>query len=293
MGMCYNKNYFCAGIVPLRSRLTSYLLLLDLNTGRKVILRLFFTKGIHSLVSLDDFRLLAASTQTEMLSEITFNENLELVYEDLFFAFHTDDIYKRILKKSTSKQKRPSYREDTKIDNFSHTNGLFFDGKNIYCTQFVSTNEKYSGKDSGVMLKLPLDSEENPILSNLYHPHTPYIDSKGNYLVCESGRFKLINITTGNSFLCNGYTRGICEEKGKGYWVGISRYRKYSKTNHRWLIKTRKDIPEIQGAVIQFVDYDFKETFTIDLSQYGQEIFDLIPWKDGVWNEHGRRNSRT
>lgn len=79
--------------------------------------------------------------------------------------------------------------------------------------------------------------------------------------------------------------RGIYEDKEKGgYWIGISAYRKYNAKLSKWIEKYRGDQP-LQGARIQFVDYEGNIGRTIELAEYGKEIFDLITLKEGEWNK--------
>ena len=44
MGMCYDRHFFHAGIIPLRERLTSNLLTINLKNGQKHISYLYFTQ---------------------------------------------------------------------------------------------------------------------------------------------------------------------------------------------------------------------------------------------------------
>lgn len=41
----------------------------------------------------------------------------------------------------------------------------------------------------------------------------------------------------------------------------------------------------LKGARIQFIDYDGNIKNTIELAQYGQEIFDILPLRKGEWNK--------
>jgi len=101
-------------------------------------------------------------------------------------------------------------------------------------------------------------------------PHSFIINQFNEKVFCESGTFKLINITTGKETQCDGFTRGLYEDKKRGgYWVGLSYHRVFSH--------------KLKGATLQFVSYDMKLEETIDLSLTGKEIFDIIPFKKGAW----------
>ena len=96
MGMCYDRHFFHAGIIPLRERLTSNLLTINLKNGQKHISYLYFTKAIHGITRLDRNRLLVAATQNDCLVEICTNKNGHVVTEDLYHHIIEKDYWEEI-----------------------------------------------------------------------------------------------------------------------------------------------------------------------------------------------------
>jgi hypothetical protein len=277
MGMTYVGDLFCAGIIPFRERLTSLLLTINLSTGNKNINKLFLTKAVHGIFGLDNYRLLANSTQTDQLVEVVLLEKDEIEFVDIVFNFNKIKI-KNILEPKDI----IGYRAIEKFDDKFHINSVCVHDKKIYFTQFRDFNYESSG-----MISYIDDSGYYPIKTNLNHPHSVYADSKGNILLCDSANFKVINLTAGWEVECEGYTRGICEDKGKGgYWVGASSYRKFSKTENKWVRFYREDIPRFKFAQLHFITYDgiLKETILLDAFKV-KEIFEIIEKKDGDWGK--------
>ena len=281
MGMCYNENYFCAGIIPIRERLASNLLTINLVTGEKKISYLFFTKAIHGITSLDKNRLLVNATQNDCIIEICL-DNGHVVTEDLYHHF-LDRVYWEEIRRRHCDLKQESiiYRGPTYIDDNYHNNSIFKYKNAIYATMFRGKPNMQGTEGGGAMFDL---RSGEPIIKNLQQPHTAFVDSKENLCCCSSSNFTFI---VKDKFIVelDGYTRGIYEDKEKGgYWIGISAYRKYNAKLSKWIEKYRGDQP-LQGARIQFVDYEGNIGRTIELAEYGKEIFDLITLKEGEWNK--------
>ena len=286
MGMTYNKGkYFCAGIIPSSQRLKSIILTINLETGEKKLNHLLFTKAIHGLKSIDNNRLLACSTQTDIISELII-ENGNVVNEDLFKHMAMPDRWECVLNEELSKSgQNPYYRGDKLIDDNHHVNSIEIINNKILCTMFgyrswEKEHKRYVNDDGlydGVLYDL---KNCKIILNNLRQPHTAFINSRGSIGCCDSANFTFI-IKNRFKVELDGYTRGICEDtKAKGYWVGISAYRKKRFHDGKW-VRLYKKNKELNGARIQFVDYDGKIRKTIELEQYGEEIFDLISTIDG------------
>jgi hypothetical protein len=280
MGICYNQHYFCAGIIPIRERLASNLLTIDLSTGEKRISYLFFTKALHGIKSIDNNRLLATSSQTDIVSELILN-NGAVICEDLYHHFIDPQKWNKECCRIRNTGQVTNYRGASFIDDQCHVNSIEVDHNYLYCTMFGAFNEKYYGnKYRGILYNM---STCEPVMNNLDQPHTAYIDWQGNICCCNSSQFTFI-VKDKFEVLLDGYTRGICDDKeDKGYWVGISAYRKYNAHLSRWIEKYRGEQP-LKGARIQFVDYDGYIKRTIELSQYGEEIFDILPHRTGRWN---------
>ena len=286
MGMDYcGKNLFIAGIIPpQRLRCASFLLIIDLSTGQRHIHNLNFVKAIHGLRTIDNCRLLVNSTQTDILSDITMYQGH--LNEDIFFDFRCNrDLENLATCFLQDKLNTPNWR-GIALDDSYHVNGVAISGNNIYVTMFGAFDKKHYGKEyKGILYNITYG---DVIIDNLRQPHTPYIDSKGYVCCADSANFSFVRSIGPNRIQrveLDGYTRGICEDPArKGYWVGISAYRKYSKTKNKWVEQYKGDAP-LKGARIQFVDYDNKTRRTIDLAKYGiMEIFDIVPCLNGRWN---------
>ena len=281
MGMCYNDNYFCAAIIPIRERLTSNLLTINLKTGEKKITYLHFSKAIHGITSLDKNRLLVNATQNDCVVELCIN-NGWIVTEDLYHHFLDKVYWEEIRRRHCDlKQDQIIYRGPTYIDDNYHNNSVLKYKNHIYATMFRGLPHMQGVDGGGAMFNL---KSGETLINNLQQPHTAFVDSKGNLCCCNSSAFTFI---VKNRFVAelDGYTRGIYEDTQKGgYWIGISAYRKYNAKLSKWIEKYRGDQP-LKGAEIQFVNYEGHIKDTIDLAQYGKEIFDLLPLRKGEWNK--------
>jgi hypothetical protein len=281
MGMCYNSNYFCAGIIPIRERLASNILTINLKTGEKKISYLYFTKAIHGITTLDKDRLLVNAAQNDCIIELCL-KNGHVIGEDLYHHFLKPEYWKQIRNNiCNAHNQNTNYRGPTYVDDHHHNNSIIKYKNNIFATMFRADTDRQGTDDGGLMFNL-ISGEI--IIDNLTQPHTSFIDSQGNACVCNSSAFTFI---VKNKFIAelDGYTRGIYEDqKNKGYWIGVSAYRKYNAKLSKWIEKYRGDQP-LKGARLQFVSYEGNVGDTIELAPYGKEIFDLLPFKKGEWNK--------
>lgn len=281
MGICYNNNYFCAGIIPIRERLASNIFTINLKTGEKKITYLHFTKAVHGMTSIDDNRLLVNATQTDCIVELCL-KNGWIVTEDLYHHFLDKEVWEKQRLEICNKLDQPiNYRGFNYVDDHTHNNSVIKHNDNIYATLFnkkmLEQGENTSG---GVMINL---MTQEPIINNLKQPHTAFVDSKGDFCCCSSSEFTFV-VKDKFKIELDGYTRGICEDQKRGgYWVGISAYRKYNAKLSKWIERYPGEHP-LKGARIQFIDYEGNIKDTIDLTSYGKEIFDLLPFRQGKWN---------
>ncbi len=281
MGMCYNDDYFCAAIIPIRERLTSNLLTINLKTGKKKISYLYFSKAIHGITSLDKNRLLVNATQNDCVVELCLKEGW-VVTEDLYHHFLAKEYWEEIRRRCCDlRQDQIIYRGPTYIDDNYHNNSVFKYKNSIFATMFRGLPYMQGVDGGGAMFDL---RSGRTVIDGLSQPHTAFIDSRENFCCCNSSAFTFI---VKDKFIVelDGYTRGIYEDQEKGgYWVGISAYRKYNAKLSKWIEKYRGDQP-LKGARIQFIDYEGNIGDTIELAQYGKEIFDLLPFREGGWNK--------
>ena len=281
MGICYNEEYFCAAIIPIRERLTSNILTINLTTGEKKISYLYFSKAVHGITSLDKNRLLINATQNDCIVELCL-KNGHVVTEDLYHHFLDRVYWEEIRRRHCDlPQKEIIYRGPTYIDDNYHNNSVLKYKQHIYATMFRGKPNMQGTVGGGAMFNL---KSGEPIITDLQQPHTAFVDSKGNYCCCDSASFTFV-VKDKFTVELDGYTRGIYEDDFEGgYWIGVSAYRKYNAKLSKWIEKYRGDQP-LEGARIQFVDYEGKVGRTIELAQYGKEIFDLLPYKEGEWNK--------
>jgi hypothetical protein len=293
MGMCYFENFWYAGIFCVEHRVGSRLLIVDLSTGEQSLHKLSLTKAIHSVRPYGKCgqynMILACSTQNDCISIITTHNN-NIITEDIFFDYLSK---KRRLANDWSKE--------YVFDDLLHANDcLFHEGDFYACMfhdyklydeaaeQYIANRERFKKrtkeekeqwfknqrrldwrKDVAKKFGAVYDLTRNKLLYKTVQPHTLIIDQFKNRVFCESYTYKLINITQNKETQCKGFTRGLCEDTERGgYWVGSSYHRVFSSL--------------IPGAVIQFVNYNMEVEETIDLSKLGLEIYDIIPYKEGL-----------
>jgi hypothetical protein len=285
MGMNYcGKNLFIAGIIPpQRLRCASFLLIIDLLSGQRHVHNLNFVKAVHGLCAIDNCRLIVNSTQTDILADISiYREHLN---EDIFYDFRNERNLENVFTCFMQENQDKPYWRVSALDDAYHINGVTVSRNKIYVTMFNAFDKKNRGKNhKGILYNI---TDSKLILNDLNQPHTPYIDSKGYVCCADSGNFSFVRSFGPERIYrvqLDGYTRGICEDPArKGFWVGISAYRKYSKTQNRWVEQYKGDTP-LKGAKIQFVNQNNEVKDTIDLAKYGiMEIFDILPCLDGQW----------
>jgi hypothetical protein len=279
MGMCYlEDDLICIGIIPKSHRLTSYILTINTTTKIKKLHKLSCTKAIHSICKIGPKRILAISTQNDKIMEITLDEN-KIYCEDIYFDFITNRNRIEVYKEFTTE-------EELKIDDNYHLNSIYKHTNNdIYVSMFIDYN--YPPKNiypdevelnSGVIFNLT----KNRFVFKLHfsQPHSFFINSSGNPCFCESSEGTFLIPFKLETYL-NGYTRGVLEDKELGgYWIGTSAHRKKDRLgNWKTFEKNNEEDDKWKqsGMGIHFVNYngDLKES--IDLSNHGKEIYDLLP----------------
>lgn len=296
-GMCYYENFWYSGIFCPKHRVGSKLLIIDLNNGNQTISDLSLTKAIHSITPLCKCKIynmiLACSTQNDCISVIT-THNTKVVTEDIYFDYLNSD-----------KRLELDWSQEYVWDDLLHANNVCINNGNTYSCMFLDYNicnkdfikrkeeheakRKHMKQISTEKLVAEMEQKRNnwrehkaemkgavydltnqKLLRHTTAPHSLIINQFNEKVFCESGTFKLINIDKNQETQCNGFTRGLYEDKKRrGYWVGLSHHRIFSH--------------QLKGATLQFVSYDMKLEETIDLSSIGKEIFDIIPFKKGVW----------
>jgi hypothetical protein len=295
-GMCYYKNFWYAGIFCPKHRVGSKLLIVDLNNGNQTISDLSLTKAIHSIIPLCECKIynmiLACSTQNDCISVIT-THNTNVITEDIYFDYLNSD-----------KRLELDWSQEYIWDDLLHANNVCINNGNVYSCMFYDFNicneefrmRKEEHEKKRKSFKFPIEKQiaemeqkrnnwrehkaemkgavydltNQKLLRHTTAPHSLIINQFNEKVFCESGTFKLINIDKDQETQCDGFTRGLYEDKKRGgYWVGLSYHRVFSH--------------KLKGATLQFVSYDMKLEETIDLSSIGKEVFDIIPFKKGVW----------
>jgi hypothetical protein len=285
MGMCYCDDLFVAGIIPpQRLRCASFLLLINLSNGERYLHNLNLTKAVHGICAIDNCRLIANSTQNDILSDISMHKGH--LNEDVFYDFKPNRNLENLFNCFKTENCNIAGWRVSELDDKYHINGIYFHKNNVYLTMFNAIDSgKYGEEFKGVLYDL---NRDKIVLNNLKQPHTPYVSQWGNLCCADSGNFRFVHGDTRGKFTyvdLDGYTRGICEDPArKGFWVGISAYRKFSKTQNKWIELHKDNIP-LEGARLQFVSYKNEVKQTIDLAPFGiKEIFDILPFKTGKWN---------
>jgi hypothetical protein len=235
--------------------------------------------------------ILANSTQNDLITIIT-TYDTDVITEDVFFDFLSQE--RRI---------NLNWSKEYIYDDLLHANDVYINNGNIYACMFYDYNSydqdtreienpKIRQKGTEPKLKEAFTKYRQNIINDwrktkekmkgaVYNitnreliakttqPHTFIINQFGEQLFCESGTFRLFNITKNKYTQCKGFTRGLCEDtKRGGYWVGSSYHRIFSSL--------------LPGAAIEFVNYDMKVEEIIDLSKLGLEIYDIIPYREGL-----------
>ena len=276
MGICYYKNFFYAALFVREHRVAGRLLIVDLNTGIAVINKLTFSKAMHSITPYGDCgiynMILANSTQNDTISIIT-TYDTQVITEDIYFDFLSDETRLNL-----------NWHEEYKYDDLLHINDVYQHGEDLYVSMFYDykkmdveikkdtkqaiINWRSDKIDNGAIYNL---TKQKLVQDNLCQSHSIIINQFDEIVFCNSGTFSIINSKTGKIAECKGFTRGLCEDKERGgYWVGLSYHRVFCNT--------------LKGATLQFISYDMKVENSIDLSKYGKEIYDIIPFKTGRYH---------
>jgi hypothetical protein len=296
-GMCYYGNFWYAGIFCAKHRVGSKLLIVDLNNGNQTIADLSLTKAIHSIYPLCKCKIynmiLACSTQNDCLSIIT-THNTRVVTEDIYFDYLNSE-----------KRLELDWSKEYIWDDLLHANNVYVNNGNVYTCMFLDFNirnkdfitrkEEHEAKRKNIKqvsietLKKEIDKKRNDwrehkekmqgaiydltnqkLLKTTTQPHHFIINQFNEKIFCESGTFRLINIDTNQEAQCEGFTRGLYEDKQRGgYWVGLSYHRVFSY--------------KLKGIALQFINYDMQPKETLDLSSIGKEIYEILPFKKGIW----------
>jgi hypothetical protein len=287
-GMCYKDNQLYIGLIPARYRLTGKLFSTNIKSGQCCMNELRLTKGIHGICNYNSDIILANSCQNDLITALTVKDG-NIICEDVFF-----DLLENQHSGMRSSSKYDFNDWPDSDDNY-HNNSVITDSKgDVWISSFfsyleypwkiekrqnktkVNTTEKL-GMPKGIVANI---SNNPPLIHTGYKmPHTVYFDHKGDMLHCESKTFRVWHSRYGACY-CDGYTRGICEDvPNNGYWVGLSAYRQGRRDGSETIMG------DLKGAKVVFVDYNMEKRigWEWDMSEFGLEIFDIIPFKSGVY----------
>lgn len=287
-GMCYQNDYLYIGLIPSRYRLTGKIFSINIKSGACQLNELRLTKGIHGICSYHDNIILANSCQNDLITAITFKDG-GLICEDIFFDFLENQ------NSGMRSSNKYDFTDWPDSDDNYHNNSINIDSNgDIWISSFFSYLEypwkierrenkidinknSLLGKPKGIVANI---SKNPPLIHAGYKmPHTVYFDYKGDLLYCESKTFRVWHSRYGACY-CDGYTRGICEDKvNHGYWVGLSAYRQRLRDG------SEKILGDLKGAKVVFVDYNMEKRigWEWDMSEFGLEIFDIIPFQSGEY----------
>jgi hypothetical protein len=116
------------------------------------------------------------------------------------------------------------------------------------------------------------------VASGIYHPHS-MVGLGRTLMYCESSNMAVRTIATNRIQYLPGYTRGLCVAEDK-LFVGSSKGRKVSKSTGLINNPGESGVPAGRCTVsrLSLDSFDIEET--IDLSGYGDEIYDLLAVED-------------
>lgn len=165
--------------------------------------------------------------------------------------------------------------KNSKKSDLFHINSIASKKDNIYITCFGTPPfEKGDIKRiSGKVINIVTDQI---IVENLYHPHSSiFIDE--NFMACESGTEMIFDLQ--KKYFIGGYTRGIAFSENNLY-VGSSGKRLRSRSQGTFNVGWGETILDSR-SFINIVSREGNHVEKkIDLSQYGNEIYELLYLKD-------------
>jgi hypothetical protein len=113
------------------------------------------------------------------------------------------------------------------------------------------------------------------VASGIYHPHS--MATLGETVVyCESSNMAVRAVRTNRIQYLPGYTRGLCVADDK-LFVATSKGRKVSKSTGLINNPEETGVPAGRCTISRLSRDTFHIEETIDLSSYGNEIYDLLP----------------
>lgn len=151
-----------------------------------------------------------------------------------------------------------------------HLNSVTSHQGEIFVTGFgPKKSERWSSADDGYIFNL---TQGHYVKMGLYHPHT-IVSHNGALYYCDSSRAAFASMD-GPLVELKGYVRGACFSGKSVVHIGTSMGRKVSKSTG--IVNNPADDGENWGFCgITRYDLRSKTTSIMDLSEYGQEIYDV------------------
>jgi hypothetical protein len=201
----------------------------------------------HSFCFLGD-SLICASTGTDELHEIKLDYQYNFVSSKIFWH-HSGN--------------------KNQTDNH-HVNSVVSQGDNIIITQFgkkIKGESSWKESKNGSLVNI---STNELLMEDLQQPHTAFIDSRKELYVCESITGNIVS-SSGTKCKIGGYPRGMAEHDNRLY-VGSSGRRLRSRSLGT-MNKTSFNESKCSIKILSMDNMLLQNS--IDLSDYGTEIYDL------------------
>jgi uncharacterized small protein (DUF1192 family) len=203
----------------------------------------------HS-VALSGDRLTVVSTGTDSVVDVTMR-GADVIDERIFW--------------------RPE--PDGELADRHHLNAVSWWGQNLIVSVFgKKQNERWASAQNGWIVNV---SRNVMLASDIDHPHSLLVWSD-RLLYCES-RSRRVRVVGGRgSQILPGYARGLCST-GDRLFVGTSTRRTISKSTGLENPIDSPDVLEQRCGISRLDSSSFAVEAFVDLSKYGDEIYDLLP----------------
>ena len=168
---------------------------------------------------------------------------------------------------------------------YVHLNSLVVSDRGIYATMF---GERTKGQSWDEILngKLICIDNNEVLLDNLKQPHSLLLNENSTLVLCESKTGSILTEHGETLKRLRGYTRGICKVNNI-YIVAENARRKFSKSTLGDFNGRIREFEEhgLQHSQLNYLtSKKFKSVKNIKMSQYGNEMYDILPLEESFVN---------